>query len=1067
MTCKNRRYEYVILVACLVLTSTAGKLLAQTTGTVSGIVTDQTGAVIPRVSLKLQNSDTGEVRTSLSSAGGEYIFALIEPGTYELTASKSGFNSVSVRGLAVQVNTPLLHNITLTLGEVMQQVTVQASPVAVNYQNATLGEVIGPQKMVELPLNGRDFLQLATLSAGVNPPAVQNGQSVTQGLSGGRPTLTVSISGSREISPEFLFDGMLSKHDFYGAVGIEPPVDSIAEFKVQRGYFSPEFGAPGVVNVVIKSGTNSFHGAAWEFLRNDVLDARNFFDTTKPPYRQNQFGGNAGGRIVKDKVFFFGDYEGIRIRRSSTGYARVPTTQQLQGNFTGLPTIYDPATFNSVTQTRQPFTNNQIPTDRFSPFVAKYAQFIPPPNTAPIASLGGANLVNQLSHIQNDNKYDIKVDYNRSSKDTFFGRFSFLNSSLIDTAVVPFDDAISPLHSRNVALSWTHVFSPNIVNDFRAGLDRVFLDTGAPRDPTKYPDWPTKLGLTNLNQIPDCNAVPTVGLQGYTGFGYVFQNCVITGNTDKRFLDNLSYIRGRHHLSMGGQLVRVNRRNIGGYATNGSLQYTGQYTGNPATGAPGDATADYLLGAANNASGSAASHPIYFNAWWPDLYINDDFRVTPKLTLNAGLRWQFTQPLIEKYNNQGKLDFSTGQILYAGENGQPRNIISPRYADFSPRFGVAYSPRENWAIRASAGVFYDRLPGNETTWGTIFPKFACSYAISSDVFVPTIDVTTLFPTCTPQTTGEFLFDLVDRTNPYLYQWTTSIQRTLPSSMILEVAYIGSKGTHLSKRVDANLASLPSGPSDTRSVQDRRPFPQYSFILSDHGRGNSEYEGLQINLRKEFSQGLSFLTGYTWAKSLDNDSYDGKATRNYRPQDMDKGRSIFDLRNRFTASAIYQLPFGRSLTGLKRAAIAGWSINGILTFQSGLPFEVTTAEDFSNTGAFWIPRPNRICDGNLPGGQRSPNRWFDTSCFVDPLPNTYGNGGVAYLDTDGTKNLDFALLKDFKVSESKALQFRAEFFNTFNNVNFGVPGATLDTPSIGVVSSALSGRIIQFGLKFEW
>jgi len=1068
------RLVFVIAVGLLCAQSIQ-RLDAQTTlGSILGTVTDPAGATVPDVTLKLQNLATGETRTGATGPTGDYIFALIPPATYTLTATRSGFATVVVENLILDVNQTLRHDITLALGLVSQQINVQANPVQVNSENAALGSVIESSDIVQLPLNGRDFMQLATLSAGVSPPATQNGMSVANLWDAGRSAMTIAVSGSREQAPDFLFDGIPSKEFFFGMVGIEPPVDSIAEFKIQQGYFSPEFGLPAAVNVVFKSGTNTVHGGAWEFFRNDVLDARNFFDINRLPYRQNQFGANVGGPAIKNKLFWFGDYEGYREIQTSTSYAIVPTPAQLAGDFSGLPTIYDPSTWNPATQTRQPFKNNQITS--ISSFAKVYDQFIPPPNSAPIAALGNANLVGPTRYILDDTKYDIRVDLTPSQKDAIFSRFSLWNSGQETGAIFPYGATTTPMRTRNAALGWTHVFSPTLVSNFRAGLDRVWYDGLGPEGATTYPDWPTKLGLTNLNAIPVCNSVPAVGLSLYSTFGYSNANCIVATNTDKVFSEAISYTRGRHTLSMGGEAIRINWNMIAAYLMNGSFTFTGQFTGNPATKAPGDATADYLLGDPAGVGSEGIKSPTYRTTWWPDLYINDDFKVTKKLTLNLGLRWQLTPPPPEKNNNVYALNFMTGAEVQCGTNGVPRGCISTHYADFAPRIGIAYALAKNWAVRVSGGTFYDRLPGNEWAWNSNGPPFANSYSATSDFYTPTISIPGLFPTYSPNVPGASQFDLVDRKDPYVEQWTVSIEHTLPGRIFTEVAYVGSKGTHLSKRLDANLDPSPPALTDTRSVQERRPFPQWSFILTDQGRASSEYDGLQITVRKEYGHGLTFLSGYTWSKSLDNDSYDQRPSRNYRPGDMDKGRSVYDLRNRLTASAVWDLPFGNGLTGLGKRVAQGWQINGILTLQGGLPFQVATSDDPSNTGSFWLPRPNRICNGNLPVSQRIPSHWFNVGCFVEPAFDTYGNAGVGYLDTDGTKDVDFSVVRNFVIHENLRLQFRAEAFNLLNSVNFGQPGAGFAAGSgaagqvssvYGVVSSAGAPREIQFALKLMW
>jgi hypothetical protein len=1031
---------------------------AQTTGTVSGVATDQTGAAVPGVSVGLQSVDTGAVRTASTDASGNYVFPLLLPGPYKLTAQKAGFSKVEIKDVIVKVDSPTRVDVSLAVASQTQQLTVTANVVAVNTENATLGEVVGSTQIVSLPLNGRNFLQLSTLTAGAYTTAPS---SDADALSGGRKNVSMSVSGTRESSSSFLFDGIESKHDYYGAVGVEPPVDSIAEFKIEQGYFSPEFGLPGVVNVVLKSGTDSFHGAAWEFLRNNVLDARNFFDnlTGAPvvPYRQNQFGGNLGGPIRKDKLFFFGDYEGLRIRQSFTAFDIVPTSQMLQGNFAGLPTILDPATYNPATGTKQPFPNNQIPSGRIVSFAQKFNQFIPAPNSAPVAALGGANLFGSSQSILSDNKFDVKVDFVKSTKDSIFARLSYLNSAGVTTSILPGAAEIGPLRTRNFVFSWTRVFTPTVVNSLRVGVNHTFLTSLAAEDYTG-PDWGKLAGLQNTSTIVACNSVPAVNLAGVETFGFAPSNCKITGDMEKTFLDNLSVVHGRHNIMIGGTVTRFYQRTIGGNSQDGSFIFTGQYTGN--------SVADYLIGSPQTVSGSGLNQPWYYFSWRPDVYLNDDVHATRKLTLNLGLRWQYEQPFREKYNHIGRLDLSTGVIAYAGPNDPPLTMWKAHYADFAPRIGFAYAPRDNWAIRGSYGLFYDRLPGNEMDFGTNVPLYLGNYSATGGVAVSGIDMSTLFPTVlkTPQgSPGQYLTVITRSHDPMVQQWTLSLEHTLPGRIFTQLAYVGSRGEHESTRVDANADATPPAPGDTRTVQERRPLPYYSWILANESAGDSFYHSLQLNIRKEMGHGLTFLNAYTYASSVTTVGNWGNIS--YRWTHLDRGRNPDDPRHRWVTSLVYGLPFAKNSTGLARQIAAGWTINGILTLQTGYPFTATTSSDPSNTGTFFSLPANRSCNGNLPGSQRTRLHWFDTSCFALPPQNTFANGGINYLYTDGTRNVDFAILKDFPFWESRRLEFRAEFFNGFNNVNFGQPGSTVGTSTFGIVGSAGAARIIQFGLKF--
>ena len=1036
-------FVFVIAATCLYV-GPISKVSAQisSTGAVNGEVTDQSGAVVPGAAMTLQNVATGTVRSGSTNSVGLFNFPFLPPGTYTLTVKRQGFKTFVTRNIVVRVNESVRRNVPLQVGGGAQEVAVSAHPLQVNTENANLGEVIGQKTIVDLPLNGRAFMQLGSLVPGTYAASGAGATpSITQSLSGGRPGLTVEFGGTHEGSAEFLFDGVPSKQDFYGAVGISPPPDAIAEFKIQTGYFSPQYGLPGVVNVVLKSGTNHFHGAAWEFLRNDVLDARNFFAFKRPPYKQNQFGGDFGGRIVKDKVFFFGDYEANRfVAENSTAVGFVPTPAMLQGDFSALSTpIYDPTTYNPATGTRQPFSGNIIPADRISDFAKNYNQFIPAPNTSPLAEFAGANLLGTTKSTLDDNKFDVKVDYDKSEEDRFFVRFSFLNSAQVNTSLFPGAGNQSPLTSRNAVLGWTHIFSASLVNDARVGLDRVFLFTGTPTN-ASGPDWPTQLGLTNLNRIKQCNAVPAVGIANYSTYGFSFANCIITGNTNKIFLDNLSWMHGRHQITMGGQMIRINFRDIASFTQNGSFSFTGQFTGNP--------VADYLLGDPFTVSGEKPLSPSEWRGWWPDLYINDDFQATRRLTLDLGIRWQYTQPLQEQQNRQATFDFTAGQIL----PGQ--NPLTPHHADFAPRVGFAYSPRDNWAVRGSYGIFYDRLPGNEQAWENVGPPYTVGYSAVSDPNVPTISIPGLFPTFTPNLAGASLFALADRSDPYVQQWTLSVQHTMPFNLLAEVAYVGIKGTHMSLRVDKNTAPTPGG---------ARPYPQYGFILTDMGAGSSRYNALELTVKKSLSHGLNFMSSFTYANGLGTNANDWGGFESFTWTHLAFGLDALSTRDRWVTSLGYALPFGNNLKGPAGQVAAGWNVNGILTFQSGFPFSVGMNTQPANIrSVFGNGYPNRVCNGNI--GNRTLQKWFDTSCFVVPPLNTFGDAGINYLYGPGTKNVDLAVFKDFPFGENREVQFRAEFFNAFNNVNFGNPGATIGTPSYGRILGAQQARIIQFALK---
>jgi len=1056
----------------------AGSIFGQTTvGQIFGTITDASGGAVQAASVTLVNQGTNDLRRTVSDSSGSYIFPQLPVGQYTLTVETRGFQKFVATGIDLKVDDRRRLDAALQLGEVSQQVEVQASAVAVNSANATIGEVIAQKPILDLPLNGRNFLQLAQLTPGTIPPVVQNSQDTTSSFNGNRTNLSVAISGTREVSGAYLFDGILGREEYYGAVSVQPTLEGLAEFKIMRGYFSPEFGSPAIVSVVTKSGTNFYRGALWEFLRNDLFDARNTFDfgAKKPPFRQNQFGGSFGGPIIKDKLFFQVDSELLRARQSLAANLLLPTAAMLQGNFQGFPTIYDPNTANG-SKIKQPYANNMIPSNQLGPFAAKYNPYVLTSTVSPLAPSAvssGLNYFGAQRISTDENKWDVRLDFNISAKDKLFGRLTYDLTDETVSIPQPGADRIYPLHSWLAVLSWTHIFSPTTVNEARVGLDRAFLQAGGPV-PGGNSDWPAFFGLKNISTSPRCSGVPTLALQQYGTFGFPSTSCIDSTNSDVPFFDTVSLVKGRHIITFGGEIERLNLRHEVAFGPEGSFTFTGQFTqgfdGTNLIPNTGNVIADYLLGFPSAANAQAAVSPTYRRGWYYALHVNDDFKVSQTLTLNLGLRYEVQPPLIEKYNHIAQFDYATGTQQFAGQNGVPRGLYPTDKNDFGPRLGVAWRPfgLNNTAIRASYGIFYDRLPGNDQSWQGISPPLNVAQSfVPPDPVVPVVNIANLFPT--PNLTqglpfGTTLFNLLGRRDPYLQQWTMSVQQSLPWNMFLELSYVGSRGNHLSKRYDRNIDQTLLQPGDTRTPQQRRPYPNLGFILSDEGAGLSKYNALQASLRKTLSSGLTFMTNYMFGRSMDTDSYDSSGSRHYRPGDNDYGRSIFDVRQRFVESINYELPFGRKAKGWAKQVIGGWSINSITTFQTGLPFYVTST-DFSNTATTFGGRPNRLCNGNLPPDQRGVYRWFDTNCFAQAPLNTYGNGGVFYLDTDGTKNEDLGLFKDFDITERKRLQFRYEAFNLFNNTNYYLPKNNVSTPStFGKVQAALPGRVMQMSLK---
>ena len=1050
-------------------------LLSQaTTGKITGTVVDDSEAVIPGATVTVTNVDTGEEREAITDDSGVFGLPYLRPGVYDLRAEMPGFKTALLTQIEIRVDSHVRRQVTLAVGEVTEQVTVQAAATRVETETPAIGEVLQEREIKELPINQRSFVGLTRLTAGAHgSPFTESGNAgESHGFRIGRGVTTVTISGQRETSTNYMFDGIPSKEPFYGSSAQLPALDALAEVKVQRGFFSGENDNPAVVNAITKSGTNAIHGSGWLFHRNDNLDARNFFSVGNPEFLQNQFGAEVGGPVIQDKLFWFFSYEGFRSRKAATGRNIVPTSQHLQGDFSDLAEpLIDPLT-------GEPFPGNIIPSNRFHPFATQYIGlgFIPAPNQPPGDVF---NLIGETGLVRNDDKFITRVDFALSETDRFFGRWSGIDSIVNDRSLLPGSETARPLTAHNLVFDWVHSFGPTLVANAKAGLNKVEISYWSPTNALTDPDWPTEFGIRNINIVPECNAVPGVSMGGFSTFGGP-GSCIAPFQNDWHYIFNMSWIKGRHNLSWGLEVRDKGHTLIGTFNQQGSFQYLGQFTGHP--------VGDFLLGHTNRVIGHKTGPQVDKEGIWFNSFIQNEFKVSPNVSLTLGLRYQLYPWLVSTTGDRlGLFDGAAngGAGGFRAERDVGR-VIDVDKNNFAPRIGIAWSPggSQDFAIRSSFGIFYDEVPGNELAWDAILsPNNSIVQTFFSDTDKPTIEISTLFPDPPP---GD-PFDIKDislillstpqrRSDPYQQIWTLSVQRMLPWGLFGEMAYVGSHGVSMSKRwnINRSIARWREGgrtandPScDSACRQANRAWPDFQFILTDHAMGQSWYHGLEFTLRKALSQGLSFLTTYSWAKSLDTDSFDSKGARNYVPWDRDKGLSTFDLRHRFNFSFVYELPLFEGQSTAMRHVLGGWQLSGITTLMSGFNFHPTTSSDPANSEAIFNKRPNRLGDGNLPAGQRSPDRWFDLDAFSLPAPGTFGNAGAQYLYSDGFVGQDFGLFKNFSfpgISEEAKVQFRTEFFNVFNNVNFGRPSANLESGSYGRITTATDARRIQFGLK---
>jgi hypothetical protein len=1050
----------------------AADAMAQTsTGTVLGVVADQSGAAIPGADVALQSTTTGVKRTTQSLQAGNFDFLYVPSDVYQLAITKSGFSPVTINNVVVRVNETNTQNVQLQLGAVTQQVTVTAQAAKVDATSATLGAVTGHTQITTLPILGRSFLALATLSAGTVADYPGNWTST---FSGGRPNMAVSISGSQDFFTTNLIDGVPTKSPEYGGIGYQLPLEMIDEFNIQRGYYSAQYPGPGVVNVVSRSGKNEIHGVAWETFRNDVLDARSFFDTTLPPLRQNHFGGGFGGPVIKDKLFYFGNVQFVRDVVGYTVRGSVPTAQERTGDLSDIPNI------SIHNLAGQPFTGGVIPLGLIDSFAKKYmalgTRVMPLPNLA-----GGWGYINDSIHsdeVQTDNFFDVRVDYNRSAKHSFFVRFGYGNSSILQPSLTSYHTS-SPYNARNGVIGWTYILKPTLINEFHFGLDRVnnqpIVFTG-PGIGTE--NFNQETGLVGANAYPPC-----IGPASVLGFGVV--TCDFSLSNNYAYEDSVAYIRGKHSLSFGGDVTRFQITDpIFNYVAGGMI-YTGQYSGNN--------LADFLLGYLQGATALTKVAVPYRRSWQTGLFVEDKYKATNNLTINVGLRYELPEPAYDKENNiaafvpEAGFAPNTGYCFQWAQAtspttiaGQPvcppthgRAIVRTNYHDFAPRVALAWLPfgDPKWAVRASYGVFFDTLIFNEEVFNSLGFPVVAPYGVSGTSSVP-LSPEGQFGQAGPTVGGFLLTEDPERSDPYLQQWTLSIQRQLPGSALLSVAYLGNRGTHLFIRTQYNVAHLGTTP-----LADRLPFPSLGAILNDKSEAQSDYNALQVDLEKRYSHNLTFRLGYTYANAMD----DAQSQQNSEmlPWDVQLGwqRTNFLVKHNLVFSHSYLLPFGAgqrylgSLTGPVNKLVSGWQSVGILSAHTGFPFTLSSIGlSNTNTEFFGGARPNRTCSGRL--SHPTISEWFDTSCFSVAPANTFGNAGWAFLDAPGYFNWDLSAVKDTKLSEKVALQFRAEFFNAFNRANFNVPNGGVtepvsSNPLLGTINSAGAGRQIQAVLRLLW
>jgi hypothetical protein len=1083
-----------LLLMAILLLCTAFASAQQETATVTGEVKDASGAVVPQAIITITNTGTNISIRSETNELGAYTVPNLRPGAYNITVEKTGFSKTVRSGLVLQVNQVARIDLSLQLGGVNEVIEVAGGAPLLETETSSRGAVIDQKKIVDLPLNGRDYNQLALLSPGVLAGTPRLASINFKGA--------INVNGNRVFMNVFLLDGVDNisySNSFRGdnVQVVQPSIEALQEFKIQTNAYSAEFGraAGAVVNAAIKSGTNAFHGSAYEFLRNDALDANNFFANLtgqeKPVRQRNQFGGALGGPIVKNRTFFFGDYEGLREREGTVRFSTLPSPSEKNG-------IFSTQVFDPFAPDRLPFdTNSQgnwvIPQSRWDPVGAQIVALIPDPNL-PVPS--NNYVATPVTRTRQD-QFDVRVDHNFSSNLNAFGRYSFVDSNLFRPAPLPglaegsFNDAFGTGDSRSqglaIGVNWT--ISPQMTADIRFGHTRG-----------DYFVYPPNFGVNGaeqvgLNNVPDdpeiTGGLPKITLQGFSAIGRHTSTPQFQTPRSYDFKGSLSYLRGRHFMKYGGELLFVKT----GIRDINALIGTMNFNNNLFTGR---AIGDLLLGLPQRltlTSNSVFNHhqQLYF------LYLQDDFKVTQKLTLNLGLRYEYATPVVEEDDQFVNFDPGTGSIITAKDGSLfERALVRPDRNNFAPRFGFAWSPVDRWVVRGAYGIFYNHTnrQGREGLLG-FNPPFLVDNTISisgnsqpasSAIFrlqdgYPDglLDPDNLTPTI-----GRRAQD-IDQRSAYIQQWNFGIQREIFKDLLLEVAYVGNKGTKLAGFRNINQRTVVINPQTGEASAGARPFPQFGDIQFLENRVLSNYHSMQIRVEKRYSAGLTFLGSYTWGKALtlspDHLSTSGVGAgfdvgtfrEPQNPNDLraERGLAEFDIEHRGVISYVWEIPFGKSrrfgrgLSTMGDLLLGGWNVTGIHTFQSGLGLTaIQTGDGVLDLGGERRGRPNLIGD---PEGPKTIDNWFNTAAFLRTIPRSgvvFGNSGVGVMRGPGLVNFDFTFSKNFSVTETKYFQFRTELFNAFNRANLGLPSLDIASPAFGSIrTTATPARIIQFALKF--
>jgi hypothetical protein len=1063
-------------------------------GEIRGTITDPAGARIPGVEVTISNTLTGVVTNIVAGDTGVYDAPSLEPGVYSISFSREGFKRYVRDNIVLHVEAITIDGV-MQVGEVSQSVIVKAEVPLVQTETSDNRTTLTTSEVVELPNVGRGWYDYTGLLPGVNPGT--NGQSASgQG---------VGVNGQGGYEMNWLVDGGVAMLPVSQNPDVlQTPLEAIAEINFVTNNMSAEYGnGDATFNVITKSGTNQFHGSAFEYVQNDAFEARNFFQPTKAPLRWNQYGGTIGGPVQKDKLFFFFSFQRNPTNSFSPGLNTYPTEAMRNGDFSGagFPVIYDPNTTQQLadgTYVRTPFPNNQIPANRFDQVAAKIQPYYPNPNQPGLYN----NFYYTASSPSNTTFYNGKLDYNLSSGNRITASMMYVTqTSPNPTPTAPIGTQPDVIDETTGQVSDVWTISPNTINEFRASVIREY-GLWMPSDANKgYAD---KLGLKNLpfDNFPN---ISIGGTAAPSTLGEGFYHALL-GFTTYMESDAVTLIRGRHILKFGGEFNKLQQNQSWSDWNPGSFSFSGIFSQDPQNpSATGMGYADFLLGLPDNWGDSYT--PRYGGRDWNlQAFAQDDFKISSKLTLNLGVRWEVQSGWTEEHNRLGSFDpaltnpatNTPGAVWFAGQNGRSAlQKIKP--AIFAPRLGFAWAPKQNWSIRGSYGIFDTLWGANNYAQGMGLGTTVSGSLVATNALTPILQLQNSPPVIVapPYPPGADAYNgqgvsYYPYNTPvtYIQEWHLSVQHQFAGNIMVNLGYVGNHGSNLMFQTDLNQvtpANIAKYGAIGVDMQPYRPYAQFQGITANNFDGWSNYNSLQLSVKKAFSHGLTVLGNYTYAKAMDtgtmvgwggggidNGLY-GAGFQDSYDRAVNYGPSAIDIRHLLNGSVVYQLPIGKGRAVANRggaldAIVGGWQLSGTWQVHGGVPFTPLWGGpnlDFSLAGDW---RPNRVCSGGL--SSPAIQQWFNTSCFVEPAPGTFGDSGRNILYGPGFSQVNASLAKSWKlpfIGERGELQFRADAYNVFNHANFGQPDiyVTAGQTNAGVINSAAQSRNLQLGAKLSF